>query len=345
MSKKSMVFFYVLFIICGIIIWPYLAVIGFGATMAYLSEPAFDLACKKLKIKNKSRQWVLSTVGVILVVALFMFPIVYGVINGILQISNFVIENKDSLLSRLSDVQSSEIDSYLRRFHIPITFTEIAQRINDALVTGAQFIAKNIGVALQATPEAIVSSLVAVSAWVVFLMEGRNYREKLLPIVMPWQPERDLLCQTTSDVLKGVVLASILVSFVQAIIITILLLICQIPNTFLLGVLSFFASFVPIIGTAPILFGAAIYKYANGHIGWALFLCLSIMAVGTIDNLLRPYFIKGSVDLSLFWITIAFIGGVAIFGVAGAVIGPLFFALFVVYFERLDNIRKGKINS
>lgn len=334
MSTRSRIIFYLLFALCIIVTGQYLLPIAIGAMFAYLSEHPFDLFCKKFKIRTYHQRWIASSTLVCVAVILILVPIVYGIVSGVLQISEMIVANRAQIASRIPNLQSPEIDNWLKRFRFPLQFSEIASRIMQFVGTGAQKVASAVGFAIQGTPEALVKVFLAVFAWVVFLMEGKKYRENMLPLLIPWQPERDIICQTTADVLRGVVVASALVSLVQCIIVTFFLLISGTPNSFLLGVMSFFASFVPVIGTMPILLGAALFQYFDGSVGWAIFLALTIVVVGSVDNFLRPYFFKGSVDLSFFWISTAFLGGLATAGLAGAVIGPLLFSLFYVFYNR-----------
>lgn len=334
MSTRSRIIFYLLFFLCIIVTGEYLLPIAIGAMFAYLSEHPFDLFCKKFKIKKNSQRWISASCLVCVAVILVLVPIIYGIISGVLQISEMIVANRADIAARIPNLQSGEIDGWLKRFRFPFQFSEIASRITQAIGSGAQQVAAAVGSAIQGTPEALLKIFLAGLAWIVFLMDGKKYRDNMLPLLIPWQPERDIICQTTADVLRGVVVASALVSLVQGVIVTLFLLISGTPNTFLLGVMSFFASFVPVIGTMPILLGSALFHYIDGSVGWAIFLALSIFVVGSVDNLLRPYFFKGSVDLSFFWITTAFLGGLATAGLAGAVIGPLLFSLFYVFYNR-----------
>jgi len=53
--------------------------------------------------------------------------------------------------------------------------------------------------------------------------------------------------------------------------------------------------------------------------------CLII--VGSIDNFLRPFLMRGEGQLSPFYIFLAIIGGVKYFGLSGLLYGPLILGL------------------
>lgn len=54
---------------------------------------------------------------------------------------------------------------------------------------------------------------------------------------------------------------------------------------------------------------------------------------------------KGGAELNFFWIFLAIVGGMSQFGVAGAVLGPVCFALFVAAIKALDEARREPIEE
>lgn len=51
--------------------------------------------------------------------------------------------------------------------------------------------------------------------------------------------------------------------------------------------------------------------------------------VGLVDNVVKPYLIKGDVEMEGVVVFFSVIGGIAAFGMAGLLIGPLAVALFL----------------
>jgi predicted PurR-regulated permease PerM len=94
------------------------------------------------------------------------------------------------------------------------------------------------------------------------------------------------------------------------------------------GVLMGFFSLVPVIGSAFIWLPAAIGLMLKGHIVAGIFLIvLCAVVVGMVDNLIRPWMISGRAPLSGLLIFIGVLGGIAVFGLLGVVLGPIVVAL------------------
>ena len=81
------------------------------------------------------------------------------------------------------------------------------------------------------------------------------------------------------------------------------------------------------IGPAPVLFGAAAWAFYNDSTGWAIFLVVWALVLGTVDNVLRPLLIRMGADLPLLLIFTGVIGGLFAFGLVGIFVGPVMLAL------------------
>src|SRR5581483_2786302 len=75
---------------------------------------------------------------------------------------------------------------------------------------------------------------------------------------------------------------------------------------------------------------ATIYLFVAGSTGYAIFLALwGVLVVSTIDNVVRPWAMKGKAQLPAIPLLFAVLGGMQAFGFIGLVIGPLVFSLLM----------------
>jgi predicted PurR-regulated permease PerM len=104
-------------------------------------------------------------------------------------------------------------------------------------------------------------------------------------------------------------------------------LIAGVPGAFLLAVGTFLLSVVP-MGPVVLWGAAAVWLYAQGEIGWAIFMVIWGGAViSSIDNFLKPLLIARGSTLSLALIFLGVLGGVLAFGFIGVILGPVLLAL------------------
>jgi predicted PurR-regulated permease PerM len=106
---------------------------------------------------------------------------------------------------------------------------------------------------------------------------------------------------------------------------------------------------VPVVGTALVWVPATAYLVLIGSYKSAVFFALwCAIIVGSIDNFLRPFLMQGQAQMSPFYIFLAIIGGLQVFGLAGVLYGPLIIAFATVmlyiyrseYHEVLDEVHE-----
>jgi len=84
-------------------------------------------------------------------------------------------------------------------------------------------------------------------------------------------------------------------------------------------------SLLPVGGTAIVWLPGAIYLWATGSHGSAIFLLAWGVVVASFlaDNVLRPMLIRGTAELSTLVVFLGVFGGLAAFGLLGIFIGPV----------------------
>jgi predicted PurR-regulated permease PerM len=345
-GRREHVFFLICTVACMVIVWPLIVPIAAGAAIGYVCEGTLETLLAKTRrlraaltpiaiLRNRGSseplwRWLMALVLMVGILGVFLVPMILFVFSTIQQTAALFDPASNPLLQPGTLNRGIEwISAKLAEFGITASIAEIVTQGKVALGRVSSMAASTLQSAVSGTPEKLVDLTLFLMAWAVFLVNGRSLRAFFLPKVIPWKREREILCETTGDVLRAVIVANILVSLVQAIVVFSFLLPTGTPNVLLWSGLAFFLSFIPLVGTAPIMVGAAVYAFMNDRPGAGIALVVGTVLVGGVDNVLRPFFVKGRASLDFFWVFVAFIGGIAQFGVAGTVLGPLAFSLFV----------------
>lgn len=149
--------------------------------------------------------------------------------------------------------------------------------------------------------------------------------KQMLPLE-PWLQQK--ISTVIQNVLSGFILGTLLTCLVQGILAGTAYLFLGIPSPLLLAVLTAVGGLIPIVGTAIIWLPAALYLYLQGASVKALIIIVwGFLAVGMSDNVIKPIFMSSRVTLPILPIMIGAFGGLAAFGVLGAIFGPLLLAL------------------
>lgn len=109
------------------------------------------------------------------------------------------------------------------------------------------------------------------------------------------------------------------------------------------GVVMAVLSVIPGLGPLLIVFLGVVWLFSQGEIASAIGLAVwGFGVVGTIDNLLRPILVGRDAAMADIMILISTLGGLAVFGASGLVLGPVVAGLFVTLW---DTVREASRNG
>jgi len=113
--------------------------------------------------------------------------------------------------------------------------------------------------------------------------------------------------------------------------------VCGVPAPFFWGVLMAIASVIPAVGCNVVTVPAAILLMLMGNTWYGIGLLIwSIVAVASVDNLLRPILVKRETNLHPLLIFLSTLGGIATFGFFGVLLGPVIAALLKVSLQMYE---------
>lgn len=135
------------------------------------------------------------------------------------------------------------------------------------------------------------------------------------------------LLTVAGNTVRGVVYGILGTALVQAIVAGLGFLIAGVPAVALLALLTFFASIVPVVGTALTWVPAAIWLFHQGSTGWAIFVLVWGFGVANLDNIVKPWLISQGSNLPFILIFFGVLGGALTFGFIGVFLGPTLLAV------------------
>jgi predicted PurR-regulated permease PerM len=127
----------------------------------------------------------------------------------------------------------------------------------------------------------------------------------------------------------------VITSLTQGIFIGIGLAIAGVPGAILWGAVATVLSLLPIVGAAAVWVPAALYLYITATMGersyfGVIFLMIwGVIIVPVIEHVVRPWAMKGKMQLPAIPLLVSVLGGMEAFGFVGLVVGPLVFSLLM----------------
>ena len=335
---RENIFFLITLILCIVVLFHFIFPFALGITFAYLLEPVVEKSLLLFRTKKTRWKWFISILLIVFTIGLIFGPILTLITTAIQELitvlSGFQNQSQGQDLIYLF---AQKISALFQNFSITFSIDEIILKFTDIVKSTSHALLVDLGSALYATPEFILKFIVFILTWCFFLVKGKEWRSRFLVKIFPWHKERELIAHTFTSVLKALIVANVLVAVAQAFLITICLAAFGIPRYILLGMIAFFISFIPVIGTAPLMLCAAAWCYfSEGRPFAAIGILICGVFISILDNILRPYFMKGGTEIQFFWVFLAIICGMSLLGISGAIIGPVAFALFATALRALE---------
>jgi predicted PurR-regulated permease PerM len=168
-----------------------------------------------------------------------------------------------------------------------------------------------------------------------FLLRDSAYFAESVRTISPLSEEQEqTLVDRFRTVTRATVVGNLATALTQGAISGVIFLAIGLPNPILWGALTALFSLVPFVGTALVSIPWTIYLLAIGSpVRAVIFLVLQVVAVGGMDNILRPLFMEGGVKMHPLVVFFSILGGIGYFGILGMFIGPLVFSMAITLLE------------
>lgn len=215
-----------------------------------------------------------------------------------------------------------------------VDIDQLRVSLQNVAATATQFIAER---ALAAGQNALwVALLFGLMLYLLFFFfrDGERIVAGVARVLPLGEDRRHRLLLKFAQVARATVKGSLIVAAAQGGLGGILFWIAGIQTAVFWGVVMAVLSLLPAVGAGLVWVPAAIVLFAGGHIWQAVLVVIGgVFVIGLVDNVLRPIVVGRDTKMPDYLILISTLGGIAVFGLAGFVAGPVIAALFLVMWE------------
>jgi predicted PurR-regulated permease PerM len=216
----------------------------------------------------------------------------------------------------------------------------VQQKLVDALGRSGQALTSRAFAIGQNTLEFLINLFVMLYLLFFLLRDGPSL-SAMAARAMPLKEQhtRRLLAQFAT-VVRATVKGNVVVALVQGTLGGLAFWALGIKGPLLWGALMALLSLLPAVGAALVWGPVAIYFVSTGAIWPALGLTLwGVLVIGLVDNFLRPILVGKETRLPDYLVLVSTLGGLAVFGINGFVIGPVIAAMFVAVWDIFSQAR------
>lgn len=339
-------FFIVLFIaITALAFWvalPFLNAILASAVVAYVFHPAYEWLGKYIRSPNLRAALVSA-----FILLLFLSPLFLIIESAAPDARYAYVRAKQKILTgEIFDVSCPEgkettLCALSERIQRLVREPDFRYYLEDIVSKTTNFIIAKISGVVFALPIIFINLFVTFFAVFYLLRDGRKlveYIKSLLPI---HSRHREHIFVRLRDTAHAVVYGSLVIAIIQGALGGIGFWAFGVSSPQLWGVVMALFAFVPFVGTAVIWLPAGLIMLATGAsegnpvliwkgVGLLLY---GFFIVSGIDNALKPLLIGDRAKVHPVLVLVGVLGGLAVFGFVGFIIGPLVLAVFKVFLD------------
>jgi predicted PurR-regulated permease PerM len=299
---------------------PFLAPLAWAVVIVVIMHPYYDRLTKKT---NPTMAALLMTAIVTLIL----------IVPTVLVMTAFVKQGVQAITHVQSQVQSGHFD-WVNNLWLKLqdrlpeeNKTDLSTLVSKYFDAAAAYGAARVGAILRNTAAFLFHLSVMILAMFYLFRDGDSIVERLR-VVLPFEHEhRDRMIGEAHDLIFASVVSSAVAAAAHGILGGIAFALTGITAPVFWGVMMGFFSLVPVVGSALIWVPAVISLMVQGHpVAGIILAIICGVVVGVVDNVIRPWVISGRAEMGGLIVFISVLGGLAVFGMLGLVLGPIIVA-------------------
>lgn len=317
---------------------PFLAPLCWAAIFAIVFYPLYE----------KLRRWIKSDTLRAIVITLLVLVVIIGPVTylGVALVqeaislfdtfSQWVASGK---LTALNDLKNTPIYQMLQGRlspYVDLSQLDLQVMLEKGVKTVSTFALTQATKILTNTGKLLFQFVLMIFFLFYFIRDGKALFDQIREVI-PLTPEKAAV--TISDLKKVIqsnMYGGLMVALLQGFLGGILFLIMGLPSPVFWGAVMAFLALLPLIGPFIIYIPAGVILIVTGSpIKGILLIAIGSIVVSQVDNFLRPILASRDTGMHTMLLFVSIMGGAAIFGLLGIVLGPVIAAVFVTIFDIL----------
>jgi predicted PurR-regulated permease PerM len=317
---------------------PFFVPIIWAAVLAILFYPLYTWVLGKVK-----RKGIAATIMCILIVTLIIGPATYLFVALVNEAGDAVREvNTMYRTGELDEILSFQIPGLesirnkLSQYYDLSSF-KLEDLIRDAIDKVSSVILNQTSWLIANATKAVFYFILMIFTMYFFFKDGEAVIRRIKRLMPLTVNQTNVTFGQLRDVIQATMYGAIVVALVQGTLGGILFATVGIPSPVFWGAIMAFMSVLPVVGPFLIYIPAGIILILGGsYAKGIIILILGTAVISQIDHVLRPLLISGRTSMHPLLLFFAIMGGIAVFGLLGIVLGPLVAAAFITLLKILE---------
>ncbi len=324
------------------VVWPFYSAVLWGGAIAIVFAPLE----RRLRARLRGRKSLAAGVTLLLIVLIVIVPLAFVGTLLVGQAAD-VIERMQAgeidfrqYLVQVADAMPGWATGLLDRVGIT-TLDDLEARLAAGARAASQFIAEQLLSIGQITVRFAVGLFVMLYLLFFLLRDGDELAARINDALPLRAEQRRALVAKFTTVIRAMIKGTLAVAVAQGALGGLIFWLLGIPAAALWGVVMGILSLLPAIGTPIVWIPVAIYLLASGDV-WqgVVLLAYGALVISLVDNLLRPILVGKDTRIPDYVVLISTLGGLALFGANGLLVGPVIAALFLSAWDIFAEARR-----
>lgn len=319
----------------GWILWPFYGAVFWATVLAILFTPLYRRLSQSMG--QRRTLGALATLSIILVLVVLPLAAISGMLLqeglGVYERIKSGELNFGQYLQQMTGAMPAWLTTLLARFGLT-DFASVQERLSGGLMKSIQFLGMHAVDAGESTFNFIVGFFIMLYLLFFLLRDGTSLTKRIgAAIPLDAELQRNLSGKFT-QVVRATVKGNLVIALVQGALGGLIFWVLDIRAPVFWAVVMAFLSLLPAIGTALVWLPVAVYFLVTGAV-WqgVVLIAYGVLVIGLVDNVGRPILVGKDTKLPDYVVLISTLGGLAIFGLNGFVIGPLIAAMFIAVWD------------
>jgi predicted PurR-regulated permease PerM len=317
------------------VLLPFYGAVFWSLVLAILFAPFY----RKMLVRLNRRENLAAIATLLICLVVVVLPLTLISIS-LAQEASMVYQNVKSgqinfggIFQKVVTALPTWVVNLLHRFGLD-NFAALQERLTTTAVAGSEIITRQIINIGQNTFNFLVSFTIMLYILFFLLRDGDRLAEKLRHATPLSPHHKRQLFANLVIVIRATVKGNVVVAAVQGALGGFAFWFLGVQGPLLWAVLMAFLSLLPAVGAAIIWIPVAVYFLLTGAIWQGVALILfGVLVIGLVDNVLRPILVGKDTQMPDFIVLISTVGGMALLGLNGFVIGPMIAALFITLWQ------------
>lgn len=309
---------------------PFLVPFLFALILVHLFNPVYNFLLRKTK-----RNWLSSLLTCLLIALILIIPVLIILALAAGEVQSVIINlatSPESLKRVTNTIHNFSSLSIFKSL-------DLGKIVNqDSILSALKSFSQGFLFILQGTYTGIlhfifVMLIMFFSLFYMFI-DGKKLVDKIMRLIPLKEKYDSLLLDNINSMIRATLRGTMLMAIFEGILGGVLFWTTGVASPILFGILMAVFSVIPPVGSGIVWFPIGIAMIFLGHpVEGIIILLAGFLVISPIDILLRPKLIGKDIQMHPLLILFSTLGGIALFGISGFIIGPMIVSLLVVLWD------------